>query len=200
MTVATRRRPRRLRRRFFAWGAQLESGSIATSYIPTTTAGASRAFDNVWLPLGSWWNASEGTFIATSVLNGTAIDRSIAITNNAGGNPDRGIGIKWVTTTRASVTDWSTDTGALIGAAPAGLRGRIVGSFRASPANRSTAFNGVAQLDAATVYSAPNTSNRLQFGAHNAAALQPLNGWIEELIFVPRYATAAEIAAWSTLA
>jgi hypothetical protein len=34
-------------RTFFAWGAQAEAGSVATTYIPTTTAAATRAADTI---------------------------------------------------------------------------------------------------------------------------------------------------------
>jgi hypothetical protein len=44
--------------------AQLEVGNCATSYIATTTTPVTRAKDEVILALGSWWNASEGTFLA----------------------------------------------------------------------------------------------------------------------------------------
>lgn len=43
------------------YGAQLEQGIFATSYIPTTTATVTRAVDNLTIPTGSWFNASAGT-------------------------------------------------------------------------------------------------------------------------------------------
>lgn len=48
----------------YLWGAQLEEGSFATSYIPTTTATATRAADNASITgtaFSDWYNASEGT-------------------------------------------------------------------------------------------------------------------------------------------
>jgi hypothetical protein len=49
---------------FYLWGAQLEAGSFATSYIPTTTAQVIRTADSVTMTgaaFSSWFNATQGT-------------------------------------------------------------------------------------------------------------------------------------------
>jgi hypothetical protein len=49
----------------YAWGAQLEAGAFATSYIPTTTTSLTRNADVVSMTgtnFSDWFNASEGTF------------------------------------------------------------------------------------------------------------------------------------------
>jgi hypothetical protein len=49
----------------FAWGAQLEAGATASSYIPTTTAAATRNADVVSITgtnFSSWYRQDEGTF------------------------------------------------------------------------------------------------------------------------------------------
>jgi hypothetical protein len=40
------------------WGAQLEQGAFATSYIPTTAAAVTRAIDVCWMPTAAWYNPS----------------------------------------------------------------------------------------------------------------------------------------------
>lgn len=75
----------------YAWGAQVEAGAFATSYIPTTTAQATRAADSASMTgtnFSSWYNAGEGSFCsdflpyivtgnggALSVNDGTANNR-----------------------------------------------------------------------------------------------------------------------------
>jgi len=50
----------------YIWGAQLEAGAFATSYIQTTSASATRAADVVTITgtdFSSWFNQSKGTII-----------------------------------------------------------------------------------------------------------------------------------------
>jgi hypothetical protein len=50
----------------FAWGAQLEIGAFATSYIPTTTTSLTRNADGVSMTgtnFSSWYNQSQGTLV-----------------------------------------------------------------------------------------------------------------------------------------
>jgi hypothetical protein len=52
----------------FIYGAQLEAGSFATSYIPTVASTVTRSADVATMTgtnFSSWYNQSEGTFIAS---------------------------------------------------------------------------------------------------------------------------------------
>jgi hypothetical protein len=53
---------------FYIWGAQLEAGAFATSYIPTVASQVTRNPDLVSMTgtnFSDWYNASEGTFVAS---------------------------------------------------------------------------------------------------------------------------------------
>lgn len=57
-------------RSVLAWGSQLENTVQPTSYIPTTSATASRSgAESCLIALGPWWNQKEGTFLVEYYTN-----------------------------------------------------------------------------------------------------------------------------------
>ena len=69
------------------WGAQVEEGAFATSYIPTEGSTRTRAADNASITgknFSEWYRQDEGTIYADTKINGvqtTRYDRLWAITN-----------------------------------------------------------------------------------------------------------------------
>jgi hypothetical protein len=65
----------------FIWGAQLESGSFSTSYIPTTTAAATRAADVAVMQganFSNWYNQTEGTLYVDAIEKPDTVTRIFA--------------------------------------------------------------------------------------------------------------------------
>jgi hypothetical protein len=69
----------------FIYGAQLEAGSFASSYIPTTNTALTRNADDVTMTgtnFTSWYNASAGTFIST--FRSATSTASVLVTDASG--------------------------------------------------------------------------------------------------------------------
>lgn len=82
------------------WGMQLEAGAFVTSYIPTVASTATRSADIAIMTganFSNWYNASEGTFVASygaspnqfatyiAASNGVVGQNSIHFDNDSGG-------------------------------------------------------------------------------------------------------------------
>ena len=64
----------------YAYGAQLEAGAFATSYIPTTSATVTRNLDALSTPVGSWFNPAAGTiFVQATPDEAPATDTIVRV-------------------------------------------------------------------------------------------------------------------------
>ena len=75
----------------YIWGAQMEAGAFATSYIPTVASQVTRSADIASMTgtnFSSWYNQGEGTFVTEVIANNSAtagaqIRRFLEIRNDA---------------------------------------------------------------------------------------------------------------------
>ena len=75
----------------YLWGAQLEAGSFATSYIPTSGSTVTRAVDEATITgtnFTDWYNASEGSIFAKYSAGTNVPESPFAITKTGSENAD----------------------------------------------------------------------------------------------------------------
>lgn len=182
----------------YIWGAQLEAGAFATSYIPTTSAQATRAADNAVMTgtnFSSWYRQDEGTVFAkadseystSSITEQTLFSISDATANN------------YIKGVRVSATNQFYGT--VSGATQFSLNG---GTFTTNPSlfgnsyklnDIAASFNAAAVLTD-TVATIPTVT---QVGIGNSLGASYLNGHIAKLAYYPKRLTNAELQSITTV-
>jgi hypothetical protein len=180
----------------FIWGAQLEAGAFATSYIPTVASQVTRSADAASMTgtnFSSWYRQDEGTAYieaTTSAPNSTFIslcDFGATYTNRFTLSSD--------TSRRINIADVINNVGFGV-ANTTELRSQNV-PFKV--AGYHSASGNAVCLDASAVATASNTAvaaaatvltigARLDFGV-------PLNGTIRRLAYYPKRLTNAQLQA-----
>ena len=181
----------------YVWGAQLELGSFATSYIPTTTAAVTRAAD-VAVMMGtnfsSWYNATEGTMLAeivsAPVNNLTQIAYELNDGLGAGASrifTRRNIaGLIGTATVTASVAQNDISPASVIAAS---ATYKVASAFKTN--DYSISVNGSTAVTSATG-TIPSTIARLYLG-QNYIGTQMLNGHIRSIRYYNTGLTDAQL-------
>ena len=177
-----------------AWGAQLEAGAFATSYIPTTSAQVTRAADVATMTstnFSSWYRADEGTFCV-----------------DGGASNDTTSGYAYF----ASANDATANNAILIAANESGdvinaevkVSGSVTAGFYPSYTSGSTKIalsykandvNGAKDGVAGTTDTSSTlpTVTQLCIGANHAG--NQINGHIARIAYYPKRLTNVELQA-----
>lgn len=166
----------------FIYGAQLEAGSFATSYIPTVASQVTRSADVALMQganFSNWYNQNEGTFIGEVSffgLNKTASDGFLDASN---GSANETIAI-YRTGAPSNIQAAMRDNGAdqAVYNIPLGSQPVKV-AFAYATNNTNFAQNGAAQTTD-TVCTIP-TPDRLLIGSVYSAGNLPTNGHIRSI-------------------
>jgi len=172
---------------YYIWGAQLEAGAFPTSYIPTTTAAATRSADVASITganFSSWYRQDEGTVFADFRLNGIASQNKV-VNADAGAGFANSVDIYCITgIPRFDVWESSTAQ-AQLSTLPSSSIGvnvdsRTIGSYKLNDF-AATRNGGTLITDAAGI---TPTTTRLVIGSQSASNY--LNGTIRRLTFFPQ--------------
>ena len=172
----------------FKW-PQVEAGSFATSYIPTTTAQATRAADVATMTganFSSWYNQSEGTLFAEAAsvsarpvitIDDGTMNNRYQLTLGSGYSPGFAV-----------VSGGVVSADLYAAAATQNTYVREAGAYR--PNDFALSANG-GSVTTDTSGALPVSVNTLRLGVYQNGF--PLNGWIKRLAYFPRRLSNAEL-------
>lgn len=180
------------------WGAQLETGSCATSYIPTVAAQVTRAADSASMTganFSSWYRTDEGAMYAegTFANSETTVDSSFsAVSDGSSSNflllNNYGTRSQAVVQSGgASVANFVTATGII----PSNTAIKVAVSYKANDFAGATA-GGNFQTDSSGAV--PIGANVLYLGANQTNSAKA-NGTIKKLAYYPKRLSNVELQA-----
>jgi hypothetical protein len=177
----------------YIWGAQLELGSFATSYIPTVASQVTRAADAASMTgtnFSSWFNAGQGTVYSDSLPLTVSSARVLSISDNTASNRmmviSSNVSHLFVTTNGTTVAD---------------LDG---GTYSSTTTNRQgsayAASDYAVSLNSGTVATStsgalPSGLNRLYIGANHDGTALFLNGTIKKIAYYSLRISNAQLQA-----
>jgi hypothetical protein len=174
------------------WGAQLEAGAFATSYIPTVASQVTRSADVATMTgtnFSEWYNQSEGTMVCNfaivgSVPSGTGrvweVSNSVSSGNTITLRQGTVITGADVTVTTGGVVQVDTNS------FTTPVNTNLKSAFAWSTASSNLTANGTSVSNSGTL--TPPTPNQLLF---NAGASK----WLRQLVFYPSRLTNAQLQA-----
>ena len=175
----------------FLWGAQVELGAFATSYIPTVASQVTRAADAASMTgtnFSSWFSNGEGTLYSDAKCNGITAAAFIAQLYNSGNDYiDFG---RYQSTLLATVQANNTNQASLNSALSNSTSHKFAVGYAVN--------NFAASADGATVITdtsglVPNNLNSLVIG--NFGSAYYLNCTIKKLAYYPLRVTNAQLQA-----
>jgi hypothetical protein len=176
------------------WGAQLEAGAFATSYIPTVASQVTRAGDLAVMTgtnFSSWYNATEGTFYAqfTPAASNFGANKNIFVASD--GTTNNFIGLRYASSgsqpTMAATTSAVVQANVATGAMVAGTNYKLAGAYKANDFAASRNAGTVGTDTSGTI----PTVTQAAIGALASVGIGTQH--IQRLVYYPRRLSNAEL-------
>jgi hypothetical protein len=191
-----------------AYGADLEAGAFATSYIPTTTTSLTRNADVVSMTgtnFSDWYNQTEGSFVFQySRYQNTDAFGIVLETKPSSTSTANRFGAAATSTAdpRFQLVPNGTsilDTGGTFGVLP--VNTVVKGAFAYRSGDSAATRNGASPSNSATAFATPTYTN-LQIGGTDNGLYGPpttsqLNGHIRSIRYYPQRIINAEVQSFS---
>lgn len=181
---------------YLIWGAQLEAGSFATSYIPNrdTALGVTRNADVASVGVSQFpYSASEGTLVASGSRFGTAASNNVIAELGDGGATNIFELYRVSGTSNGALyvaSGGSSSTITLNNAFPVDTVSKIGGVYKAN--DFQAAANGTLGTPV-TSGAVPTPASTLYLGRYGGSNNNHWNGWIRQITYLPRRITNAEL-------
>lgn len=179
---------------FYFWGYQVEAASFATSYIPTTTAAATRAADFASMTganFSSWFNSSEGTIYSDATPTATS-------------SQSKGIYTLFNVSLNNSINFYTFGATYFADVYSGGAVAPLTGTYSSSKTSLGYKLNNV-NIANGNVLGTADTScnvaispNTLYIGNTYAGFSYPFTGWIKKFAYYPIRVTDAQLQALNT--
>jgi len=180
----------------YVWGAQLETGTGANSLVPTGASQSTKASDECSIVspnFSTWFNATEGTFLAHAIRNRTSDVGRIASANDNTANESIDIGAS--TTGQFIVTDGGSALATITpGTVTAKTAFKIAGAFKLNDVQ--AALGGT--LGTPDTGVTMPTVNQLMIGRQAGASPVYLNGTVSLIKFWPTRLPNAQLQSLTT--
>jgi hypothetical protein len=174
------------------YGAQLEAGAFATSYIPTVASTVTRSADVATVTgqnFGQWYGQTAGTFVAEWALaNANTTGRYIVKAFSP--SVAQGYGL-WVNSNSIDTRAWIGATSITAGNASLTVANKASMGYRAG--DNAASVNGAAAVTSSAT--GPTDATYLEIGSAGASYL---NGHIRNIRFIPARAADFQLQGLST--
>ena len=178
----------------FIWGAQLEAGLFATSYIPTVASTVVRSADVCSITganFTSFWNTNEGAMFTSGDPRGSSSAATLVMANS-GANANQIAFDRSTTTIRFGIANSGTYTAQIQQNSTNGSFVKISGAYATN--NARSALNGVLGTPDTSVI-VPTNLNRFNIGSAGAASTEFTNGCISEIKYFRKPLSNAKLQA-----
>jgi hypothetical protein len=173
----------------YLWGAQLEAGSFATSYIPTLASTVTRSADVASVnTLSPWWNASAATFYIENTFGGFG-NQPIALADQAA------VGNAWIYSSTLGLIKSYTAGAALdlSSGVTVAANATVKSAFAYGSSGKEISVNGSTPVVSGNT-TAPTASTQLSLGTWPGGS-HYINGHIRRVAYYPRALSSAELQA-----